>query len=89
MPSLDTRETCEGQAPNYEYVVNGRKYNIGYYLSDGIYPRQATFVKSVLLPQSTKDRLFAECQETVRKDVKRAFESFNLNSPSFVALFAT
>ena len=49
-------------------------YNIGYYLSDGIYPRGATFVKTVLLPQSTKDRWFVEHQEAVRKDVEKAFE---------------
>jgi len=54
------QELYEDRAPKCEYVVNGRKYNIGYYLSDGIYPRWATFVKSVPLPQSAKDRLFAE-----------------------------
>jgi len=32
-----------------------------------------TFVKTIPLPQSAKDRLFAEWQETVRKDVERAF----------------
>ena len=30
-------------------------------------------MKSVPLPQSTKDRLFAKRQEAVRKDVERAF----------------
>jgi len=67
------QEFYEGRAPKCEYVVNGHKYNIGYYLSDGIYPRWATFVKTVRLPQSRKDRLFAERQESVRKDVERAF----------------
>ena len=38
------QELYEGRAPKCEYVVNGRKYNIGYYLSNGIYPRWATFV---------------------------------------------
>ena len=63
----------EGQAPNCEYIVNGRKYNMGYYLSDGIYPRWATFVKTIPLPQGAKTKLFAERQESVRKDVERAF----------------
>jgi len=67
------QELYEGRAPKCKYVVNGRKYNIEYYLSDGIYPRWGTFVKSVPLPQSAKDRLFAERQEAVRKDVERAF----------------
>jgi len=54
------QEFYEGRTPKYEYVVNDHKYNIGYYLSDGIYPRWATFVKTVPLPQSVKDGLFAE-----------------------------
>jgi len=67
------QEFYEGRTPKCEYVINSRKYNIGYYLSDGIHPRWATFVKTVLLPQTAKDRLFAERQEAVRKDVERAF----------------
>ena len=46
---------------------------MGYYLSDGIYPRWATFVKTIPLPQGAKAKLFAERQESVRKDVERAF----------------
>jgi len=34
----------------------------------------ATFVKTILLPQGTKRKLFAEREESVRKDVKRAFD---------------
>ena len=49
------------------------QYNIGYYLSDGIYPKWATFVKTIPLPQGPKNKLFAERQESVRKDVERAF----------------
>ena len=54
-------------------VVNGHKYNIGYYLSDGIYPKWATFVKTIRLPQGPKAKLFTERQESVRKDIERAF----------------
>lgn len=53
--------------------MNGREYNMGYFLFDGIYPRWATFVKTISLPQGPKVRLFAERQESVRKDVERAF----------------
>jgi len=67
------QELYEGQSPKCEYVVNGRKYNTGYYLSDGIYPKWATFVKTIRLPQGPKAKLFAERQEAVRKDIERAF----------------
>ena len=63
----------EDRAPKCEYVVNEHQYNIGYYLSDGIYPQWATFVKTIPLPQGPKKKLFAERQESVRKDVERAF----------------
>ena len=44
-----------------------------YYLADGIYPSYPTFVKSIRLPQSEPDKLFAKHQEGCRKDIKRAF----------------
>ncbi|XP_058746833.1 uncharacterized protein LOC131619790 [Vicia villosa] len=46
---------------------------MGYYLSDGIYPEWATFVKSIPMPQGDKRKLFAQHQEGARKDIERAF----------------
>ena len=66
-------ERLQGCDPQVEYYVNGRKYNIGYYLTDGIYPQWAAFVKSIKEPQTAKDKLYAERQEGARKDVERAF----------------
>jgi len=37
----------EGQV---QYHVNGRQYNNGYYLADGICPEWAAFVKSICHP---------------------------------------
>ena len=54
-------------------MVNGNYYDNDYYLTDGIYPKWATFIQSVKLPQTPKDRLFATAQESVKKDVERAF----------------
>ncbi|XP_018487830.2 uncharacterized protein LOC108858395 [Raphanus sativus] len=66
-------DIVEGIAPQVNYYVNGREYNLAYYLTDGIYPKWATFIQSIRLPQGPKNRLFAKYQESVRKDVERAF----------------
>ena len=63
----------EGHAPPVNYVVNGHEYNKGYYLADGIYPKWATFVKSVLNPHGNKACHFASEQESARKDVEQPF----------------
>ena len=62
-----------GTSPPVEYFVNGNKYTMGYYLADGIYPSWATFVKSFRNPQGNKKIHFTQAQESVRKDVERAF----------------
>ncbi|XP_048631045.1 uncharacterized protein LOC125605081 [Brassica napus] len=46
---------------------------MAYYLTDGIYPNWATSIQSIPLPQGPKAELFAERQESTRKDVERAF----------------
>uniref|UniRef100_A0A0D3CJF5 DDE Tnp4 domain-containing protein n=1 Tax=Brassica oleracea var. oleracea TaxID=109376 RepID=A0A0D3CJF5_BRAOL len=65
--------TLEGRAPKVNYIVNGHEYHLAYYLTDGIYPKWATFVQSIPLPQGPKTSLFVIHQEAVRKDVERAF----------------
>ena len=60
-------------APEVKFNVNGTEYGMAYYLTDGIYPKWATFIQSIRLPQGLKNSLFAKTQETVRKDVERAF----------------
>jgi hypothetical protein len=66
-------QQLRGEGPQVQYIVNGRQYNTGYYLADGIYPEWAAFVKSIRSPQSEKHKLFAEHQEGARKDVECAF----------------
>ena len=64
---------AEGEAPLVNYTINGHSYSMGYYLADGIYPKWATFVKSMKSPLGNKKKYFCQAQETVRKDVERAF----------------
>ena len=64
---------AEGQAPPVNYTVDGKEYKMGYYLADGIYPEWAVFVKTIPCPQGKKKKLFAQAQESYRKDVEHAF----------------
>ena len=66
-------ELLEGRAPKVNYTMNGTNYTLGYYLTYGIYPEWATFVKTIPQPQGEKRKLFAQYQEGQRKDVERAF----------------
>uniref|UniRef100_A0A0D3BAH5 DDE Tnp4 domain-containing protein n=1 Tax=Brassica oleracea var. oleracea TaxID=109376 RepID=A0A0D3BAH5_BRAOL len=66
-------DIINGQAPQVTFSVNGREYRIAYYLTDSIYPKWATFIQSIPIPQGPKAVLFAQHQEAVRKDVERAF----------------
>ncbi|XP_021761766.1 uncharacterized protein LOC110726594 [Chenopodium quinoa] len=50
-------DVFEGCAPSINYVVNGRTYNMGYYLTDGIYPKWAAFIPTISLPQNEKEAL--------------------------------
>jgi hypothetical protein len=64
----------EDHAPLVNFVINSHEYKKGYYLEDGIYPRWATFVNTIIgnVPGGKKS-WFAKCQESCGKDVEHAF----------------
>ena len=64
---------ANGETPPVEFIANGRTYNYGYYLADGIYPKWQTFVKPVIKPQGKKQLDFHNAQAAARKDVETAF----------------
>ncbi|XP_021737714.1 uncharacterized protein LOC110704233 [Chenopodium quinoa] len=66
-------DVFKGRAPSINYVVNDHHYNMGYYLTDGIYPKWAAFIPTISLPQNEKEGIFAKLQEARRKDVERVF----------------
>ncbi|XP_024178011.1 uncharacterized protein LOC112183931 [Rosa chinensis] len=70
-PLFDELTACT--APLVQFQVNNRAHNLGYYLADGIYPRWATFLKTVRNPTRPKEIEFAKAQEGYRKDVERCF----------------
>ncbi|GJU87540.1 RNA-directed DNA polymerase, eukaryota [Tanacetum coccineum] len=55
------------------FVVNGRTYKKGYYLADGIYPTWSLFVKTFSIARDEKTLRLKRVQESVRKDIERAF----------------
>jgi hypothetical protein len=56
------------------FTVNGCEHHMRYYLTDGIYPSGPMFVKSVIVPQQEKHRLFPLKQPSMRKDMECAFD---------------
>nr|XP_043615675.1 uncharacterized protein LOC122587559 [Erigeron canadensis] len=67
------REIKEDRAPDTSFTVNGTHYKKGYYLANDIYLEWSTFVKSYSCPQDEKCKKFKMYQESVGKDVERAF----------------
>jgi hypothetical protein len=63
----------DGVGPSIRYTVNGNDYHLGYYLTDGIYPKYSMLIQSISHPLGQKKKHYAKMQEAYRKDVERAF----------------
>ncbi|KAL5818773.1 hypothetical protein ACOSQ4_022615 [Xanthoceras sorbifolium] len=59
------------------YVIQGKEYNTGYYLADGIYPKWSTLVQTIHDPRGPKKNLSTMKQEACRKDVERPAHFWN------------
>ncbi|KAL5579011.1 hypothetical protein UlMin_011453 [Ulmus minor] len=68
----------QGISPPSHYIIQGKEYNMGYYLADDIYPKWSTLIQTIHDPRGPKKKLFAMKQEGCRKDVERAFEVLQL-----------
>ncbi|XP_059638552.1 uncharacterized protein LOC132280813 [Cornus florida] len=68
--SLVFNSLINGTMPLINYEVNGHRRAIGYYLSDSIYPMWTTLIQIIPHPTTGKEKLFANKQEVVRKDVE-------------------
>jgi len=62
-----------GIGPKVEFKVNGRDYDMGYYLANGIYPAWATLISGVPKPMNAKEATFTDKQASYRKDVECTF----------------
>ena len=54
---------AQGIAPPAHYIIQGKEYNMSYYLADGIYPKWSTIVQTIHEPVSSKKKYFATQQE--------------------------
>ncbi|XP_020253760.1 putative nuclease HARBI1 [Asparagus officinalis] len=63
----------QGITPPAHYTIQGKNYDVGYYLADGIYPKWLTLVQTISKSEDKKKQYFAMMQESCRKDVERAF----------------
>ncbi|GKD43666.1 zinc finger, CCHC-type containing protein [Tanacetum coccineum] len=61
------------KAAEAPFVVNGKTYNKGYYLDDGIYTTWSTFVKTYCIARDEKTIKFKRVKESSRKNIERAF----------------
>ena len=49
------RRLCNGESLSCNYIVNGRDYNMVYYLAGGIYSKWEAFVKTISDPMATNN----------------------------------
>ncbi|XP_026383542.1 uncharacterized protein LOC113279039 [Papaver somniferum] len=72
--SLLFANMLKGVAPPCNYVINGHQYHMGYFLTDGIYPKLTTiiqaFSQTLEVPEYVR---FNKYQMAKRKDVEHAF----------------
>uniref|UniRef100_A0A336MR40 CSON005106 protein n=1 Tax=Culicoides sonorensis TaxID=179676 RepID=A0A336MR40_CULSO len=66
-------DVLHNKIPKIKYSINGTQRETGYWLADGIYPDWPIFVKTISEPSNRKAALFSKKQESLRKDVERAF----------------
>ena len=76
-------DLMHGRAPQADFQVNNNNYKFGYYLTDGIYPDYAIFVKTLPAPSSEKRKYFVERQEGERKEVERGFCALQVSTAVF------
>ena len=58
---------------DFDFEIDGKKFNKLWCLVDGIYPPISRFVKTIPVPVGETMKKFVKWQESARKDVERAF----------------
>ena len=63
----------EKKLPEVQYDVCGEHFTHPYFFGDGIYPSWPVFLTAPRAPQTNGQKKFTKKQESVRKDIERAF----------------
>ncbi|XP_021747000.1 uncharacterized protein LOC110712860 [Chenopodium quinoa] len=71
-------DVFEGRAPSINYVVNDHHYNMGYYLTDGIYPKWVAFIPTISLPQNEKEGLLPNYKKLDERMLSVLLEYYKL-----------
>jgi hypothetical protein len=74
------RALAQRTIPQVPFLVNGQQHQQPYFLTDGIYPEWAVFVKAFRASEEPEKILFTQKQESVRKDIERAFGVLQVES---------
>ncbi|XP_048600215.1 uncharacterized protein LOC106375531 isoform X1 [Brassica napus] len=74
-------DIINGRAPQVNFSVNGNEYNLAYYLTDGIYPKWATFIQSIPIPQGPKAVFLLNVKKLPEKMSSVLSESYKLDLP--------
>ncbi|XP_074378378.1 uncharacterized protein LOC141719914 [Apium graveolens] len=85
---LDRSPVLQGRAPEVNYTVNGNNYNMGYYLTDGIYPEWATFVKTIPRPHSEKKNYLQNIKKANEKTLNERLVCYGPVSQSYMVRHA-
>ena len=68
-----TQLLYQKRIPNVTYSVAGQDFKHPFFLGDGIYPRWPVFLTAPRNPSTAGQKRFTKRQESVRKDIERAF----------------
>ena len=64
---------CQGLLPRPRYHLGGSEFNFPFFFVDGIYPPWSVLMKAPTLAVDEGTKKFIERQESIRKDIERAF----------------
>jgi hypothetical protein len=63
-------ELMRGLAPKVTFIANNTIYEMGYYLTNGVYPKWKVLMQTIPEPLGHKQQLYVKLQEGQHKDLE-------------------